>query len=159
MRYLTLGEVVALHRALLESSGGATGIRDLGSLESALAQPRATFGGVDLHASLAAKVAALGFSLALNHPFVDGNKRVAHAAMEVFLILNGHEIVATWRTKNSSCSRSPQETSHATRSPPGSSDISNRSARKRFLRIIVRERDLFLGLLHRRGYCSIRVLR
>lgn len=95
MRYLTLGEVVALHRALLESSGGATGIRDLGSLESALAQPRATFGGVDLHASLAAKVAALGFSLTLNHPFVDGNKRVAHAAMEVFLILNGHEIVAT----------------------------------------------------------------
>jgi death-on-curing protein len=95
MRYLTLGEVVALHRALLESSGGATRIRDLGSLESALAQPRATFGGVDLHASLASKVAALGFSLTLNHPFVDGNKRVAHAAMEVFLILNGHEIVAT----------------------------------------------------------------
>ncbi len=94
MRYLTLGEVVALHRAVHESSGGATGIRDLGSLASALAQPRATFGGVDLHASLAAKAAALGFSLTLNHPFVDGNKRVAHAAMEVFLILNGHEIVA-----------------------------------------------------------------
>ena len=94
MRYLTLGEVVALHRAILESSGGASGIRDLSALESALAQPRVSFGGVDLHTSLHAKAAALGFSLALNHPFLDGNKRVAHAAMEVFLMLNGSEIVA-----------------------------------------------------------------
>ena len=94
MRYLTLGEVVALHRAILESSGGASGIRDLGALESALAQPRASFDGTDLHPSLHAKAAALGFSLALNHPFLDGNKRVAHAAMETFLMLNGSEIVA-----------------------------------------------------------------
>ena len=70
MRYVALSEVVALHRALLESSGGADGIRDLGSLESALAQPRASFGGVDLHASVSAKAAALGFSLTLNHPHV-----------------------------------------------------------------------------------------
>ena len=95
MRYLTLGEVVALHRAILESSGGASGIRDLGALESALGQPRASFGGTDLHTSLHAKAAALGFSLALNHPFLDGNKRVAHAAMEAFLMLNGSEIAAT----------------------------------------------------------------
>lgn len=95
MRYLTLGEVVVLHRAILELSGGASGIRDLGALESALAQPRATFGGSDLHSSLHAKAAALGFSLALNHPFLDGNKRVAHAAMEAFLMLNGSEIIAT----------------------------------------------------------------
>ncbi len=92
MRYLSFGEVVHLHQALLKESGGAAGIRDLGALESALAQPRATFGGVDLHASVVAKAAALGFSLALNHPFIDGNKRVAHAAMEVFLVLNGHEL-------------------------------------------------------------------
>ena len=95
MRYLTFGEVVALHRAILESSGGASGIRDLGALESALAQPRASFGGADLHQSLHAKAAALGFSLAMNHAFVDGNKRVAHAAMAVFLILNAYEIVAS----------------------------------------------------------------
>jgi death on curing protein len=94
MRHLTLGEVVALHRAIIESSGGASGIRDLGSLESTLAQPRASFEGVDLHVTLAAKAAALGFSLALNHPFLDGNKRVAHAAMETFLMLNGLEIEA-----------------------------------------------------------------
>jgi death-on-curing protein len=95
MRYLTLGEVVALHRAILEVSGGASGIRDLGALESALAQPRASFGGEDLHPSLPAKAAALGFSLALNHPFLDGNKRVAHASMEAFLMLNGCEITAS----------------------------------------------------------------
>ena len=94
MRYVTLGEVVALHRSILEVSGGASGIRDLGALESALAQPRATFDGIDLHESVQAKAAGLGFSLALNHPFIDGNKRVAHAAMEVFLLLNGFEIVA-----------------------------------------------------------------
>ena len=94
MRYLSLGEIVDLHQALLEQSGGATGIRDLGMLESALAQPRATFGGTDLHQTLVAKAAALGFSMTMNHPFVDGNKRVAHAAMEVFLLLNGVELIA-----------------------------------------------------------------
>ena len=63
-------------------------------LESALAQPRAMFGGTDLHPTLVQKAAALGFSLTLNHPFVDGNKRVAHAAMEVFLLLNGIDLNA-----------------------------------------------------------------
>lgn len=95
MRYLSLGEVVDLHQALIDQTGGATGIRDLGGLESALAQPRATFARQDLHATVAQKAAALGFSLTLNHPFVDGNKRVAHAAMEVFLLLNGQELVST----------------------------------------------------------------
>jgi death on curing protein len=94
MRYLTIGEVVALHQTLLDSTGGAPGLRDLTALESALAQPKATFDGADLHDTLPAKAAALGFSLALNHPFLDGNKRVAHAAMEVFLILNGAELIA-----------------------------------------------------------------
>jgi death-on-curing protein len=95
MRYLTLREVLELHEVLLGQSGGASGIRDVGALESALAQPRATFGGEDLHSTLSGKCAALGYSLAMNHPFVDGNKRVAHAAMEVFLVLNGYEIVAS----------------------------------------------------------------
>ena len=95
MRYLSLGEIVDLHQALLAQTGGATGIRDLGMRESALAQPRATFGGTDLHPTLVQKAAALGFSLTLNHPFVDGNKRVAHAAMEVFLLLNGLDLNAT----------------------------------------------------------------
>ena len=94
MRYLALGEVVDLHRRLLEATGGASGIRDFGALESAIAQPKATFEGVDLHPTLVEKAAALGFSLVQGHAFVDGNKRVGHAAMETFLILNGTEIDA-----------------------------------------------------------------
>ncbi len=95
MRYLTLGEVLDLHRRILLRSGGAGGIRDLGALESAVAQPRMTFGGTELYIDMAAKAAALCFSLIQNHPFVDGNKRVGHAAMETFLVLNGFEITAT----------------------------------------------------------------
>jgi len=95
MRHLTLGEVVELHRRLLLASGGAAGIRDIGLLESALAQPGATFDGTDLHQTLVDKAAALGFSLVANHPFVDGNKRVGHAAMEVFLVLNGYDVHAS----------------------------------------------------------------
>jgi death on curing protein len=92
MRYLTLGEVVDLHRRLFEATGGAAGLRDLGALDSAIAQPKATFGGAD--PTLVEKAAALCFSRVRNHPFVDGNKRVGHAAMETFLVLNGTEIDA-----------------------------------------------------------------
>jgi death-on-curing protein len=95
MRYLTLAEVVELHELVLEAAGGAAGVRDLGGLESALAQPKASFEGQDLHQTLVEKAAALCFSLVQNHPFVDGNKRTAHAAMETFLVLNGNEIEAS----------------------------------------------------------------
>jgi death on curing protein len=94
MRYLTLAEVVELHRRLLQATGGAPGVRDLGALESAIAHPRAIFEGVDLYPTLLEKAAALCFSLVQDHPFVDGNKRVGHAAMETFLVLNGAEINA-----------------------------------------------------------------
>lgn len=82
MRFLHLAEVIELHRLVIEETGGSPGIRDLGALESAMAQPRMSFGGEDLYPGLPEKVAALGFSLIRNHPFVDGNKRVGHAAME-----------------------------------------------------------------------------
>jgi len=95
MRYLTLSEVLELYRRVMEEYGGTVGIRDLGALESALAQPRMTYGGTELYPTIVEKVAALGFSLINNHPFVDGNKRTGHAAMEVFLILNGYEIDAS----------------------------------------------------------------
>ena len=95
MRYLTLGEVLDLHGRILAATGGGDGIRDLGGLESAIAQPRATFDGKDLYPTLEAKVAAIGYSLVNNHPFVDGNKRIAHASMEMMLLLNGHEFTAT----------------------------------------------------------------
>ncbi len=93
VRYLSLVEVLELHRRVVERTGGATGLRDLGSLQSALAQPRASFGGELLYPTLEEQAAALGYSLVLNHPFVDGNKRVGHAAMAVFLALNGRMLV------------------------------------------------------------------
>ena len=95
MRYLTLAEVIFIHEHILGQSGGAPGIRSLSGLESAMSQPKATVGGVDAYASLEEKAAALCYSLCSNHPFVDGNKRVAHAAMETFLLLNGSEIQST----------------------------------------------------------------
>jgi len=95
IRYLTLAEVLELHRMVVGQTGGAAGLRDLGALEAAVAQPRQSFGGQDLYPSLAAKVAALGFGLIANHAFVDGNKRVGHAAMDTMLLLNGAELRAT----------------------------------------------------------------
>ena len=95
MRFLSLGEVVELHRRLLAGSGGSPGLRDLGALESAVAQPRMMFDGADLYPDLASKTAAIGHALIQNHPFVDGNKRVGHASMDVFLVLNGHELTAS----------------------------------------------------------------
>lgn len=94
MRYLTLSEALELHGQIISQSGGTTGILNLSGLESALAQPRMTFGGADIYPTIADKAAALGFSLVNNDPFVDGNKRIGHAAMEVFLVLNGFEIRA-----------------------------------------------------------------
>jgi death-on-curing protein len=88
-------EVIELHGMLVQQTGGSSGIRDQGMLDSALAQPQMSFGGVELYQSIADKAAALGFSLVMNHPFVDGNKRVGHAAMEIFLVLNGCELRAT----------------------------------------------------------------
>ena len=95
MRYLTLHEALELHRRIIAQSGGSLGVLNLGALESALAQPRMTFGGEELYPSVAEKALALGYSLIKNHPFVDGNKRTGHAAMEIFLVLNGFEIQAS----------------------------------------------------------------
>ena len=92
MRYLSVTEVLDLHERLLAVSGGAPGIRDLGALESAVSQPHVAFGGQDLYPDLVTKAAALCYSLVMNHSFMDGNKRVGHAAMETFLVLNGYEI-------------------------------------------------------------------
>lgn len=95
MIYLTLDQIFELHKRIIEQSGGAVGVRDFGVLESALAQPQMTFGDEELYPTLVEKASALGFSLVMNHLFVDGNKRVGHAAMEIFLVLNGYEIGAS----------------------------------------------------------------
>lgn len=92
MRYLTLKEVLELHANVIARWGGAPEIRDIGMLESAIAQPQMTFGGQELYPDVAAKASAIGFSLVCNHPFIDGNKRVGYAAMETFLVMNGYEL-------------------------------------------------------------------
>jgi len=73
----------------------AVGIRDIGALESAIAKPRMGFGSEDLYPKTIDKAMVICYSRVMNHPFVDGNKRIGHAAMEVFLLLNGHEIEST----------------------------------------------------------------
>jgi len=95
MRLLTLGEVFALHRRILAETGVAPGVRDLNAIASAVAQQRVSAGGADAYPTIIEKAAALAYSLVGNHGFVDGNKRVGHAAMEVLLVLNGIEIAAS----------------------------------------------------------------
>ena len=93
--YLSVAQLLDLHREQRARYGGAGGVRDRGLLESAAARPAMTFAGEDLYPDIPAKAAALMHSLALNHPFVDGNKRVAAHASLVFALLNGFESVAT----------------------------------------------------------------
>lgn len=95
MHRISLNVVLDLHHQIIARTGGSTGIRDLNGLKSALAQPRMTFGGEDLYPTIVEKASALGYSLIQNHPFVDGNKRVGHAVMELFLYLHGYEIEAS----------------------------------------------------------------
>src|SRR5437773_1714108 len=90
-RFLTLEEVLELHHESLARYGGAAGLRERHLLLSALAQPEASFGGVFLHADVFEMAAAYLFHLAQNHPFVDGNKRIALASALAFLHLNGYE--------------------------------------------------------------------
>ena|SRR5437773_11855791 len=92
--FLTLDEVLAIHQDQIMRYGGTPGVRDLGLLQSALAQPCGTFGGQFLHANLMEMAAAYLFHLVQNHPFTDGNKRVGLVATLVFLEFNGKEIDA-----------------------------------------------------------------
>ena len=90
--FLEMRDVLAIHQILVEQFGGMLGIRDEGLLESALAQPKATFFGELLHPAIHEQAAAYLFHIAKNHPFVDGNKRTAYGAMEAFLRLNGYNL-------------------------------------------------------------------
>jgi len=94
VEYLSIDEVIEIHWRVVQQTGGLQGIRDQGSLESSVMQPLQSFGDQDLYPSLIEKAAALGYFLIQNHPFLDGNKRVGHAALETVLILNGYELSA-----------------------------------------------------------------
>ncbi|HKR63689.1 MAG TPA: type II toxin-antitoxin system death-on-curing family toxin [Thermoanaerobaculia bacterium] len=95
MRALSAADILYIHARVIEQSGGSMGLRDAGALESSVAQPMQSFDGVELYGDVPSKAAALAFFLASNHPFVDGNKRVAHAAMVVTLRLNGYSLAAS----------------------------------------------------------------
>jgi death on curing protein len=85
--YLTVPDVLAIHSILIQRYGGTHGIRDRGALESALFRLQSGY-----YADIVSEAAALMESLAINHPFVDGNKRVAFAATDIFLRINGYRI-------------------------------------------------------------------
>ncbi|MBI3312072.1 MAG: type II toxin-antitoxin system death-on-curing family toxin [Candidatus Omnitrophica bacterium] len=87
--FLTLAEVIDIHADQITRYGGQRGVRDRGLLESALAQPEASFAGEWLHKNLYEMAAAYAYHVCQNHPFVDGNKRTALACALVFLELNG----------------------------------------------------------------------
>lgn len=92
MRWLSPQLVLAIQARLIDLFGGLHGVRDPGLLDSALAQPQASFAGVALHGDVWAMAAAYGYHLCRNHPFIDGNKRVAAVAMVTFLRANGHQV-------------------------------------------------------------------
>lgn len=89
--FLSLDEVLEIHRQQIERYGGSTGLRDAGALESAVATPQAMFGGEFLHRSIPAMAAAYLFHLCQNHPFIDGNKRAGANAAVTFLLMNDWE--------------------------------------------------------------------
>ena len=92
MILLSKEQIVSLHKELIKETGGIHGLKDEGMLESALAAPFQTFDGEDLYPSIYQKAARLGFGLASNHAFIDGNKRIGAHVMLVFLLLNGIEL-------------------------------------------------------------------
>jgi len=94
MRYLDANEVILIHERILDRFGGAGGLRDWGLLDSAVNRLRATFAGKDLYPDIFTRAAALGHSLILNHPFVDGDKRTAWEAMRTFIEENRYLLQA-----------------------------------------------------------------
>lgn len=90
--FLTLPEVLAIHRRQIERRGGDPGIRDLGLLESAIAMPQAGFGGEYLHGDIFEMAAAYLFHIVMNHPFLDSNKRAGVATSFIFLEMNGFDV-------------------------------------------------------------------
>ena len=95
MIHLSLSEVYELHNKLIHATGGSPGVRDNGLLESAVIGCYQSFGGVDLYPTIIDKSARMAYAICKNHPFIDGNKRVAVTAMLVKLRLNGINLTFT----------------------------------------------------------------
>lgn len=95
MREITVEQVVILHSDMIRETGGSDGVRDMGLLDSAVNAPFQSFGGYDVYPTIYEKAARLGFGLAQNHAFIDGNKRIAALIVIEFLKINGIEIDCT----------------------------------------------------------------
>ena len=95
MRRLTRHQVLLIHDELLTQTGGASGVRDEGMLQAALAAPYAGMEREEFYPTVTGKAARLAFALVNDHPFVDGNKRIGVTAMAVLLSINGYALVAT----------------------------------------------------------------
>ena len=95
MVFLTLDDIIESHQNQIDTYGGSHGIRDIGLLESAIAQPEASFGGQYLHADIFEMAAAYLYHMVMNHPFVDGNKRVGLEAALIFLEINNENLKAS----------------------------------------------------------------
>jgi len=93
--FLSLDDIIESHQNQIDTYGGSHGIRDIGLLESAIAQPEASFGGQYLHADIFEMAAAYIYHLVMNHPFVDGNKRVGLEAALIFLEINNENFKAS----------------------------------------------------------------
>lgn len=92
MVFLTLNDILESHLNQIDTYGGCHGIRDIGLLESAIAQPEASFGGQYLHTNIFEMATAYLYHLVMNHPFVDGNKRVGLEATLIFLEINNENL-------------------------------------------------------------------
>lgn len=95
VKYLTGEDILVIHARILDRTGGAHGVRDVGLLASFIERPKAAFGGTELYAGIFTKAAAYLESIACYHAFIDGNKRTAIAVAARFLYMNGHELIAT----------------------------------------------------------------
>ena len=96
---ISVEEATEIHKILIDRFGGSDGVRDLNSLESALARPFQRFEAEELYPTIILKAAALLESLLINHPFIDGNKRVGYTLLRVFLLSNGLDIGASQNDK------------------------------------------------------------
>ena len=89
MIILTIDEVIDIHEKLTAATGGSPGLRDMGLLESAVLGCTQTFGGEDIYPTVIEKASRMAYAICKNHPFIDGNKRVAVTALLVILRING----------------------------------------------------------------------
>ncbi len=96
---ITVKKAEKIHKSLIDTFGGAHGIRDVAGLESALSRPFQTFDNVELYPNIIEKAASLLESILINHPFIDGNKRTGYVLMRLFLIQNGFDIHANQEEK------------------------------------------------------------